>query len=370
MHEQWIAERMGLVEVSGIRKVFELGASLIDPVNLSIGQPDFPVPAQAKEAAKRAIDQDRNGYTVTQGILPLREKLLARIKKQYPSHGDRSVLVTSGTSGGLVLSLFCTLNPGDEVIVFDPYFVMYPHFIRIAGGVPVFLDTYPDFQIDPDRVKKALSARTKVIIVNSPGNPTGAVYAPEILRDLAQLAAKNNLLLLSDEVYSAFSYDAAFASPAEFNPDVLVLDGFSKAYGMTGWRLGYCHGPKRLIEEMTKLQQFTFVCAPSIAQHGGVAALDADLSGIVSDYRGKRDLMVEGLKDAYELTIPGGAFYLFPKAPWGKGSEFVTEAIRNNLLIIPGETFSRQDTHFRISYAANEQTLKRGIEILRRIARQ
>jgi len=369
MHEHWIADRMSLIEVSGIRKVFELGASLKDPVNLSIGQPDFPVPAAIKEAAKRAIDEDYNGYTVTDGILPLREKILARTKERYPGQ-DRSVIVTSGTSGGLVLSLFCTLNPGDEVIVFDPYFVMYPHFIRIAGGTPVFINTYPDFQIDPEKVKKAITPRTKVMIVNSPGNPTGVVYPREVLRALADLAAKHNILLLSDEVYSAFSYDEAFASPAEFNPDVLVLDGFSKAYGITGWRLGFCHGPRKLIEEMKKLQQFTYVCAPSIVQHAGLAALDVDISDIVRDYKRKRDLMVAGLKDDYELAAPGGAFYLFPKAPWGKGSEFVPEAIKNNLLIIPGNTFSQHDTHFRISYAAADQTLERGIEILRRVAKR
>lgn len=367
MHEHWIADRMGLIEVSGIRKVFELGASLTDPVNLSIGQPDFPVPAPIKQAAKKAIDEDRNGYTVTDGILPLREKILAQVRERYPGQ-ERGVLITSGTSGGLVLSLFCTLNPGDEVIVFDPYFVMYPHFIRIAGGTPVFIDTYPDFQIDPEKVKKAITPRTKVMIVNSPGNPTGAVYPREVLRALAELAAKHNILLLSDEVYSAFSYDESFASPAEFNPDVLVLDGFSKAYGITGWRLGYCHGPRALIEEMKKLQQFTFVCAPSIAQYAGVAALEVDISSIVADYRRKRDLMVEGLKDRFELTTPGGAFYLFPKAPRGKGSDFVTDAIKNNLLVIPGKTFSERDTHFRISYAANDRTLERGIEILRRMA--
>lgn len=370
MHDRWIAERMRSIEVSGIRKVFDLAANLKDPINLSIGQPDFPVPAVIKQAAKAAIDQDRNGYTVTQGIAELRSKIVADLRQRYPGHTDRELLITSGTSGGLVLALLCTINPGDEVLIFDPYFVMYPHFISMAGGVPVMVDTYPDFRIDLDRVAAALTPRTKAIIVNSPGNPTGVVYDRATLRDLASLARARNVLLLSDEVYRAFSYDGPFNSPAQDNEEALVFDGFSKAYGMTGWRLGFCHGPRRLIEEMTKLQQFTYVCAPSVVQYAGAAAWDFDVSEIVAEYRRKRDKMVAALQGVYELTAPGGAFYLFPKAPWGTGSEFVAEAIRNNLLIIPGGTFSRRDTHFRISYAAADATLDRGIEVLRRIARR
>ncbi len=370
MQESWIAERMRSIEVSGIRKVFDLAAKLKDPVNLSIGQPHFPVPEVIKKAAKDAIDANRNGYTVTQGIPELRGKIQAALKERYPEHHEREVFLTSGTSGGLVLALGCTLNPGDEVIIFDPYFVMYPHFITMAGGKSVVVDTYPDFRIDVDKVEAAITPRTKAIIVNSPANPTGVVHDKNTLRQLAELARRRQVLLMSDEVYQAFCYDEPFASPASWNEDALVFDGFSKAYGMTGWRLGYCHGPRRLIEEMIKLQQFTYVCAPSIVQVAGVAAWDYDISGIVSDYQRKRDHLVAGLKDSYEMVVPGGAFYLFPKAPWGTGSEFVAEAIRNNLLIIPGNTFSRRDTHFRISYAASDATLDRGIDILRKLARQ
>jgi aspartate/methionine/tyrosine aminotransferase len=267
-----------------------------------------------------------------------------------------------------LLALCCTVNPGDEVIVFDPYFVMYPHLITLAGGTTVYVDTYPDFSIDPDRVRAALTPRTKAILVNSPANPTGRLYSREVLRDLANLARERGVLLLSDEVYRVFCYDQPFVSPAEFNEDVIVFDGFSKAYGMTGWRLGFAHGPRRLIEEMIKLQQFSFVCAPSMVQHAGVAAWDYDVSAIVADYRRKRDRIYEGLKDRYELVRPEGAFYAFPKAPHGSGSEFVAEAIRNNLLLIPGNVFSKRDSHFRLSYAADERTLERGIEILNRIA--
>src|SRR5438552_749232 len=194
MHEHWIAERMKLIEVSGIRKVFDLAAHLKDPVNLSIGQPHFPVPTPIKEAAKRAIDQDKSGYTVTQGIPELRAKIQAAIRTQYPGKADRELLLTSGTSGGLVLALCCTLNPGDEVIIFDPYFAMYPHFITMAGGKSVVVDTYPDFRIDIAKVKAAITPRTKAIIVNSPANPTGVVLAPECLRDLAHLARERDIL--------------------------------------------------------------------------------------------------------------------------------------------------------------------------------
>jgi aspartate aminotransferase/aminotransferase len=367
MSQHWIAQRMSHIEASGIRKVFELARTLKDPINLSIGQPDFDVPGPVKEAAHRAIDQGCNGYTVTQGIAELRQRLLQDVRRDYP-HAGRELLVTSGTSGALVLALLTTVNPGDEVIVFDPYFVMYPHLVRLAGGTPVFIDTYPDFVLDVDAVKKALSPHTKAILVNSPANPTGRVATEAELRDLARLAGERDVLLVSDEIYRFFCYDQPFVSPAMFNDQVLVVDGFSKSHAMTGWRLGFAHGPARLIEEMTKLQQFTFVCAPSMVQHAGLAALDHDMSGPVETYRGKRDRVWHGLRDRYEIAPAGGAFYLFPRAPHRSGLAFVEEAIGHGLLVIPGGVFSNRDTHFRLSYAASESTLDRGIEVLRRLA--
>jgi aspartate aminotransferase/aminotransferase len=366
----WLADRTKLIELSGIRKVFELGRSLKDPVELSIGQPHFEVPQPIREAAKAAIDAGQNGYTVTQGTAELREKLTADAKARFPhlDHSERDVLVTSGTSGGLLLALLATVNPGDEVITPDPYFVAYPHMITLAGGRMVPVDAYPDFRLDPDKVKAAITPRTKAILISTPSNPTGAVADPAALKAVAELARDRGIVLMSDEIYRAFHYDAPAASPAAYDPDVLVLEGFGKTYGITGWRLGWAHGPKRLLGEMAKLQQFTYVCAPSIVQAGGLAALDYDVSGIVADYRRKRDLLMNGLADRFEFARPGGAFYLFPKAPWGTGTEFVTEAIKNNLLIIPGGVFSGRDTHFRISYAASDDTLRRGIDILRRLA--
>jgi aspartate aminotransferase/aminotransferase len=367
MSQHWIADRMSFIEASGIRKVFELARSIKDPINLSIGQPDFDVPEPVKQAAHRAIDQGFNGYTITQGIPELRQRLLQDVRRDYPD-AARELLVTSGTSGALVLALLTTVNPGDEVIIFDPYFVMYPHLVRLAGGVPVFIDTYPDFALDIDAVKKALSPRTRAVLVNSPANPTGRVASENELRDLAVLCGERDVLLISDEIYRLFCYDHPFVSPAQFNDQVLVVDGFSKSHAMTGWRLGFAHGPARLIEEMIKLQQFSFVCAPSMVQHAGLAALEHDMSGPVETYRGKRDRIWRALRDLYEIASPDGAFYLFPRAPRSTGFAFVEEALGHGLLIIPGGVFSRRDTHFRISYAASEQTLDRGIEVLRRLA--
>jgi aspartate/methionine/tyrosine aminotransferase len=366
--ERWIADRMHLIEGSGIRKIFELTKSIQDPINLSIGQPDFDVPELAKAAARAAIDAGANGYTLTPGIPALRGKIQAEVSHRL-GHADREVMMTSGTSGGLTLALLTLVNPGDEVIVFDPYFVAYPQLITLAGGRMVAIDTYPDFDIDPDRVKAALTPHTKAIIVNSPSNPTGKVLGRDRLRDLAQLAQQRGIVLLSDEVYRAFTFDRPFCSPAEFNEDALVFDGFSKAYGMTGWRLGFAHGPRRIIDEMIKLMQFTYVCPPSIVQHAALAALDCDMSATVECYRSKRNRIFDGLKHHYDVKKPEGAFYIFPRAPGGNGTEFVTAALKHKLLSIPGRPFSQHDTHFRLSYAASDRTIDRGLEILEKLGR-
>lgn len=369
MSDHWIANRALGIEMSGVRKIFELGRSLKDPINLSIGQPHFPVPQPVRAAAKAAIDAGHNGYTVTQGIPELREKIAEWVKRTY-THADRDVLLTSGTSGALVLALLATVNAGDEVILFDPYFVGYPAMVTLAGGVPVFVDTYPNFEIDVGRVEAAITPRTKAILFSAPANPTGVVPPATAIRDLARLADRRNILLISDEIYRSFSYDGPLTSPASVNERTLVVDGFGKTYAVTGWRLGYAHGPRKLIEQMAKLQQFTFVCPPTPAQYGGLAAWDYDVSSIVADYRRKRDRLVEGLRGRFEFVVPGGAFYLFPKVPEGTGTRFVTEAVRRNLLIIPGVTFSRQDSHFRVSYAADDAVLDRGIEILNELSRR
>jgi len=374
MSHPWLADRTEKFDSSGIRKVFDLAAKLKDPINLSIGQPDFAVPDAIKQAAADAIGADKNGYSVTQGVAELLGRLQSRVDAEL-GHDDRRVLVTSGTSGALVLAMLAMVNPGDEVIVFDPYFVMYPALVQMVGGVCVIVDTYPtsassgepQFRIDPARVAAAITPRTKMILLNSPSNPTGVVAAADEVQALAQLAAKHNIALVSDEIYREFCYDAPLVSPTQWNDQTIVVDGFSKTYGVTGWRLGFVHGPAAVIDKMTMLQQYTFVCAPHPLQWAALAALDVDMSQYVADYRHRRNLIVAGLKAAgYTVAQPGGAFYVFPQVPngAGTGTEFVARAIDSNLLIIPGNVFSRRDTHFRISYAASEATIQRGLEVL------
>ncbi|GHT13116.1 aminotransferase [Planctomycetales bacterium] len=369
MTSRWISKRAGTFEASGIRRVFDLAAKLTNPINLSIGQPDFDVPDIAKTAMVDAVNSAKGGYTPTQGLAALRETLQKRIDKQY-GHQDRSLFIASGTSGALALALLVAVDPGDEVIFFDPYFVMYDALVRMTGGVPVPVSTYPHFQYDIQKLADAITPKTKVIILNSPSNPSGKVAAREEVKAIAEIAAKNDILLISDEIYRTFCYQE-FASPAEYNPQTLVMDGFSKSHGMPGWRVGFVHGPKEFIEQMLKFQQYTFVCSPHVGQLGALAAIDADMSPQIASYKKRRDMIYEALKDDYEINKPEGAFYMFPKSPWGTATEFVEKAITEySMLIIPGNVFSTQDTHFRISYSATEATIERGIEAFRKLAKK
>lgn len=365
---QWLAKRTRLVDSSGIRKMFDLAKQLPDPVNLSIGQVDYPLPDPVRQSLIDSINRDETDYALTQGIAPLRNRLLERVRAAYPGQ-NRELFVSSGTSGGLVLSMLTLLDPGDEVIIFDPFFVMYRWLPHLVGAVPVPVSIYPDFRLDLQRVEAAITPRTKMIIVNCPANPTGVSFDESELRQLAGLAADRQLCLVSDEIYSSFVYDRRHVSPAEFNPDTVVVDGFSKSHAMTGLRLGFVHGPPPVIEEMIKLKQFTFVCAPHPVQQAGIVALETSIDHYVEQYRGKRDYMLDELSRHYEIVKPDGSFYLFPRLPDGvSGDEFGRLAIDNNLLLIPGHVFSMQDTHFRIAYAVSDEKLQQGVEILKRIA--
>jgi aspartate aminotransferase/aminotransferase len=368
--KKYLADRTALVDASGIRKVFNLAASMKDPINFSIGQPDFDVPDELKQIAIEAIKHGRNKYTQTSGEPALVAKIAEKITAELNWHNP-ATLAASGVSGAILLTFMSLINPGDEVIIPDPYFVMYKHLVNLVGGKCVFIDTYPDFGLHPEKIKGSITSRTKIIVVNSPCNPTGAVYPQSELAALAEIAAKRDTLILSDEIYDKFCYDAPYRSMASFYPNTILLRGFSKSFAMTGWRLAYAAVPehlKSIIEEMTKIQQYTFVCAPSPFQQAAIAALDYDVSELIAGYKTKRDIMYNGLKDKFELVKPGGAFYAFIKAPAPTSTEFVEKAIKNNVLIIPGCVFSEKDTHFRLCYTTTNDRIKKGVGILRKLA--
>lgn len=375
-YDHVISARARELDISGIRKVFELGAKLRDPINFSIGQPNFPVPDSIKQAAINAINADRNGYTLTQGIPELRrvvsQRLLADVGWETPSD-DLGLIITSGTNGGLFLSCLAMLNPGDEVIIPDPYFVVYPAMATMAGATAKLCNTYPDFRMTAQRVEPLITDRTKFVLLNSPSNPSGVVLTNQEMQELAALCERRGVLIVSDEIYDEFTYDDAkedgrCPSPARYSQNMILIRGYGKTYGCTGWRLGYAAGPKVIIDQMQKLQQYTFVCAPSMAQAGVVGAFEVDMREQVKAYQRKRDMVEQAFDGIASIVHPGGAFYAFVEVPETvaeNATGFVERAIENNVLLIPGSVFSSIDTHFRLSYAVEDRTLERGLEVLR-----
>ncbi len=365
-----LAARVSRIDSSGIRRIFDLARSLKDPINLSIGQPDFDVAPEIKDAAIAAIRAGRNTYTQTQGIPELRSQVAAdELAFTGRSYGQDQVLITSGVSGGLFLALLALVDDGDEVIIPDPYFVMYKHLVNLFGGKPVFLDTYDTgFGIDAERLERLITPKTRLLLLNSPGNPTGRILPREQLTAIAAVCRKYGITVISDEIYRAFAY-APMTSMAEVYEDTVVLVGHSKSFGMTGWRLGYAAGPAAVIQAMTKVQQYSFVCAPSITQYAALACPQVDPTPNLEAYRRKRDLMAGILGTRFALGSPDGAFYLWAQAPAGHtGDSFVQLAIENNCLIIPGSVFSERTSHFRICYTVPDERLRQGAELLCRLA--
>lgn len=367
--QQFIANHVKNIGSSGIRRVFDLAASLRDPINFSIGEPDFGVPSNVRQAMIRSIESGQNGYTVTRGLPQLRKRIAAQLKEEFNWQPD--LFVTSGVSGGLYLLLLACINPGDEVLIGDPFFVSYKHLVKLVGGVPVMVDLYDDFQLHPERFKQAITPKTKIILVGSPSNPTGVVYRDEDIKKITDLAHEHDLLIVSDEIYNLLTYDGPAPSAVQYAPErTMLLRGYSKSYAMTGLRLGYAAGPTDIITEMAKLQQYTFVCAPHPAQYGALEAMDTDISTQITQYREKRNLVCDLLEGVVDFVRPSGGFYIFPQVPqsFDSATEFIEKAIERNMLMIPGEVFSERNTHFRISYATSNDKIKEGCQLIRSLA--
>ncbi len=361
-----IAERLKRIKPSGVRRIFDMTRQMEDPVNLSLGEPDFDIPEEIKREGILWIERGFNKYTPTQGIPELRKKVGEYLEGKGVTFED--VIITAGVTGGLLLCCLTLIDPGDEVLIPDPYFVMYEYQVLLMGGVPRYIDTYPDFRLREDTIREVLSPRTKLIIINSPANPSGTVYSREELEMVARIARERGLLVISDDIYERFVYDAP-AAPCmgQVYEKTITLGGFSKTWGMTGWRLGYAAGPDEIIQQMITLQQHVLTCPPSFAQKAALKALDYDMGETINRYRDKRDFVYEALRKRYRIEKPQGAFFIFPEAEDGDGGTVAERAIGRGVFIVPGRVFSQRHSHFRISFAAPMDVLERGVKVLKEL---
>lgn len=353
-----LSERMSRIDTSAIRRVFDLASKLPDPINLSIGQPHYPAPAGVVEAAAKALRDGKTAYTPTQGIVPLRERLS---KKYLEVNGFKvspdDILVSSGVSSLIQLLFMTMIDPGDRIVLTDPCFLIYRGLANFFGAQ---IEWLPENFTDED-LSAINTDRLKMILFCSPSNPTGRVMGEEQIRKLGNFSDKTGALLVSDEIYELFDYEKKFVSTAKIFPGAMTLSGFSKTYSMTGLRLASAAGPSDIIKAMTILQQYTIVCAPSDVQWAGIAALDLDMSSYVQMYKKNRDRCMEVLKGKVSFPSPDGAFYIFPDVGQND-DQFVQRAIQEKqLLIVPGNIFSRSDRNVRISYATSPEILERGL---------
>jgi len=314
-------------------------------LDLSIGQADFDVPE------------------------PIRAATTAFLRERFALPEDEQVMTTSGASGALTLAMLALVGPGDEVLLPDPHFVVYRNLVHIAGACPTYYDLYPDFRLSPERIEEAITERTRVLVLNSPANPTGVCIAAEDLEAVAEICVRRGVFVISDELYETFSYEGQHATiKRHLSEQSLLVGGVSKVYGMAGWRLGWAAGSPALIDKMRTLQQFTFTCPPTLVQRGALAAFDVDMSAQVDLYRKKRDLLYAGLVAAgYRVVKPEGVFFIFPAVPFGDDMEFSRAALEKGLVLGPGSVFSRRHSHFRLSFAVTDETLERGLELLREL---
>jgi aspartate aminotransferase len=361
------SRRVESVSISGIREVFEAAGA--DAINLGLGQPDFPTPEHARQAAVDAIQSGKaDAYTGNKGTERLRQAIAAKHERDQGVAVDPGdVIATAGGSEALHLAMEAHVDPGEEVIFPDPGFVAYDALTHIAGGTPEPVPLRDDLTLDPATVEEAITDDTAAFVVNSPGNPTGAVSDEEDVRAFARIADEHDVLCISDEVYEHFVFDGDHHSPMQYaeSDNVVVVNACSKTYSMTGWRLGWVTASNPRIERMLRVHQYVQACASAPAQYAAEAAL-AGPQGVVDEmtdtYERRRDLVVEGLTDiGLDLPTPEGAFYAMPKVPDG----FVDECIERGVVIVPGEAFGDHGAGYaRLSYATDEDTLREALDIM------
>jgi aminotransferase len=375
-----IARRVASLKPSGIRKFFDIAATMQDVISLGIGEPDFTTPEPILQAGLRSLQRGETHYTSNHGKLQLRQALSAHLQRLYGVRYDplEEMVITVGVSEALYLTMTALLDPGDEVIIPTPCFVSYQPEVILAGGVPVEIPTrmQDNFQVDPDRIRKAITPRTKAIFVAYPNNPTGAVATREVLLEIARIAEEHDLILISDEIYDRLVYDFEHVCVPAFGEDTrrrtVLLGGFSKDYAMTGWRIGYAAGPADIIKGMVRIHQYSVMSAPTTAQD---AALEALLSGeehvrrMVAEYDRRRRLMVDGFNRLGLKTFePRGAFYAFPQVTAsGMDDETFCQKLleEEHVAIVPGNSFGPGGEGFaRACYATAYEKIEEALQRL------
>ncbi|MDO5861050.1 pyridoxal phosphate-dependent aminotransferase [Methanobrevibacter sp.] len=361
------ARRTNSIELSQIRKMFE--ATKPGAINLGIGEPDFNVPQNIKDAMKKSIDDDDTHYTPNKGYVELREEIAKKFKKDNGINTNaENIIVTVGASEALYISAQAFMEPGDEIILPDPSFLLYESCINLAGGniVPVDCKMENEFKLKADDVLEKITDKTKAIILNSPSNPTGAVMEKEDIKAIADLSMDHDFLIISDEIYEKIIYDKKHYSPAKYSDNVITINGFSKTYAMTGLRIGYLTSNETYCEELFKIHQNSIACANSTAQKGAYEALTGpqdEVHKMVSEFKRRRDLIVSRLNEmGYETVNVEGAFYVFPKID---DENFVKKAADAGVVTVSGAAFgSNGNGHVRMSYANSYENIEKAMNIL------
>ena len=377
-----LADRVHAVPPSGIRKFFDIAATMTDVISLGIGEPDFDTPRSIIEAGVESLREGRTHYTANPGTIELRKALAAHLERLYGVSYDpkTELLITVGASEGVDLALRATCNPGDEVILHEPSYVAYVPAIVFAGGTVVHVATRfeDDFALDPALLEAAITPRTKALFLGYPCNPTGAVLPPEVQAELAAIAERHDLLVYSDEIYDRLAYGSyrhrAFSSLPGMRDRTILLGGFSKAYAMTGWRIGWLAAPAGILEGVLKVHQYGIMSAPTVAQDAALAAIlegEPEVERMRAEYDRRRRLVVDGFNRlGLETFEPRGAFYAFPRiASTGLSSEAFTESllVEERVAVVPGSAFGPSgEGHVRMCYATAYDRLE---EALVRIGR-
>ena len=364
---------------SGIRKFFDIASEIDDVISLSVGEPDFPTPAHIRDAGIRALEEGKTKYTSNQGLTILREEISRYYQRKYSLNYNAKdeILVTVGGSEGIDLALRALLNPGDEVLIPQPSFVCYVPITKMTGAAPITLETTAEnkFKVTAEQIEKHITKKTKAIVLPYPSNPTGAILTKEELEPIAKVIQKYDLMVLSDEIYSELVYDVphtTIASLPGMQERTLVINGFSKAYSMTGWRMGYALGPKPWIKAMTKLHQFAIMSAPTISQYASIEALkngDEDILYMRKKYDARRKFVVERLNEmGCTCFAPEGTFYVFPSIEISglPCEEFCERMIyEKGVAVVPGTAFGAcGEGHVRISYSYSTEHLKEGLRLM------